>query len=85
MTIYGFFAAADQTVPSFDPGLAVSCPVCLQTLRRPVKTISLMKEGDERSFFFRAHSECWQSASEDEREQIETALIDRIGETELAQ
>ena len=77
MTVFGFFDDSATTVPSYDPGISgVPCPVCLRDLSMPVKTISLMLAGDERSYFFRAHRSCWDAATDAEREQIEHALID---------
>jgi hypothetical protein len=74
----GWFESAEQVEPSHDPGLDVPCPVCGLTLTRPMKTISLMVVGGAASYFFRAHKPCWDSASEEERCQIESTIIDGI-------
>ena len=75
--IFGFFNDAMQTSPTFDPGLSAPCPICLRPVgTEPVKTISLMGEKSNRSYFFRAHKRCWEYATEDQRNQIEGSLID---------
>ena len=85
-SIFGYFEVAGQVVPSYDPGLTCPCPICLRQLREwptkfgeQFKTISLMKEGDDRSYFFRAHKRCWDNASEEEKNNIEHSLIDSKG------
>jgi hypothetical protein len=73
----GFFESPYQTEPSFDPGTAVACPICRQQLEgEPLKTMSLMRENDERSLFFRAHKGCWKAAGAEQREIIEGSIID---------
>lgn len=77
MNVFGFFDDPAAAAPAYDPGISgVLCPVCLRDLSVPVKTISLMLAGDERSYFFRTHRQCWDNAPDAEREQIEHALID---------
>ena len=73
----GYFESPYQQRPSFDPGMQAPCPVCREPLKgRPVKTTSLMGENDERSYFFRAHADCWASAGAEQREIIEGSIID---------
>lgn len=75
--IFGYFDDPDQTVPAFDPGLEVPCPICLCRIdRQPVKTISLMGTNGNRSYFFRAHKHCWNGASDEDKTKIEHSLID---------
>ena len=76
LSIFGYFTSPTETKPTFDPGLDVPCPVCLTELTLPVKTISLMPVNDDRSWFFRAHKECWENASKEEQQRIEGSLID---------
>lgn len=76
MTIFGYFDSARQTKPAFDPGSNILCPVCVTPLADPMKTISLMPVGGERSYFFRAHSTCWENADSTIRQQIEGSVID---------
>lgn len=76
--IFGYFDRPDQATPTFDPGRDALCPICLGVCgsERKLVTISLMKEGDSRSYFFRAHKSCWTEAPAIERERIEHSLID---------
>lgn len=77
MSIFGYFDSPAQESPAFDPGLAMPCPFCLLSLHSgPRKTISLMAEGDPRSYFYRAHKFCYENASPQEVCAIESSLID---------
>ena len=78
--IFGWFDSSDQTVPAHDPGLKAPCPVCAKELAAPMKTISLMTvdTGSDRSYFFRAHKQCWEGISEHERGEIEGSLVDAV-------
>jgi len=77
--IYGYFTEAAQTVPVFDPGMNVPCPVCLAMLDViDVRTISLMVPDDTRSYFYRLHRSCHERLSEDERVKVDGLLIDAI-------
>lgn len=82
--IYGYFASPDQTAPTFDPGLSVRCPVCAVQLSGAIATISLMLDGDRRSYFYRTHVACYEQATANEIEAIESALIDAIASTRNA-
>ena len=77
--IFGWFDNTSDT-PAHDPGMNGLCPVCSKTLERPVKTISLMLDGDDKSYFFRVHKQCWEGLSEHEKWLIESSLIDAIAE-----
>lgn len=77
----GWFADAGE-VPEHDPKEKGLCPVCAKQVGKhnaenPLKTISIMKIGDNRSFFFRTHKFCWQSIDEDEQNAIESSIIDK--------
>ena len=75
MTIFGYFSQAEQETPEFDPGLLVLCPICLRPLTDgPRSTVSLMKRGDSRSYFFRLHTKC--KADEAAVARVESSLID---------
>ena len=74
--IFGYFDDPSQDEPTFDPGLGVKCPLCLESLTRPMKTISLMSIGDDRSYFYRVHKACYENAPADEIADVEGALID---------
>lgn len=75
-SIFGYFDHAEQTAPTFDPGLDALCPHCIQKLERPVRTISLLVPGDTRSFFYRVHRDCAQRATEQQVMEIESSLVD---------
>ncbi len=78
MDIFGYFDNPIQTKPARDPGLTAPCPVCTEPVGEvAIKTISLIAHPDDgRSYFFRAHKDCWKNASEDEQSHIESLLID---------
>ena len=82
MTLFGYFDSPDQTKPAFDPGLEIDCPFCdhelHNTTHASVKTISLMLEGDNRSYFYRAHEVCYDVAWLEQITAVESALIDAI-------
>lgn len=73
---YGYFLNADQDVPEFDPGLNVSCPVCERLLSPPLKTISVLLEGDDRSFFYRTHKACYENLTGDEKTKLDSVIVD---------
>ena len=75
--IFGWFNDTSET-PAHDPGMTGLCPVCTKVLERPVKTVCLMLDGDNKSYFFRAHKQCWEGISEREQWLIESSLIDTI-------
>ena len=76
---YGYFTDAQQTVPTFDPGLSASCPICGQALDAVnVRTISLMVPDDARSYFYRVHRSCHEPLSGQERIRVDGLLIDAI-------
>jgi len=83
--IYGWFDHPKQTTPAHDPGPQGLCPVCCHPTGRhgidnPLKTISLAVEDPKRrnrSYFFRAHKNCWGMATQHEKALIESAVIDR--------
>jgi len=73
---FGYFDGLGQK-PAYDPGLCVPCPICLQPVGETnIITESLMSITGDRSYFFRAHKPCWQSASDDEKRRIEGVIID---------
>lgn len=77
--VFGWFENASE-ITSHDPGRKGVCAVCaIQIGQGKVKTISLIPDAIKiRSYFFRTHSNCWNSISEDERCLIESSLIDEI-------
>ena len=79
-TIFGYFEAPEDKTPTFDPGLCVPCPFCLQAVANgSIKTISLMPIGGRRSYFYRAHKGCYEQASPDDVTRLESSLIDTAG------
>jgi hypothetical protein len=77
--IFGYFDDPSQTEPVYDPGLNIPCPCCLRPLADATRvTISLLLPGDYRSFFFRAHKDCWGRVSAEEKSEIESSLIDQL-------
>lgn len=80
--IYGYFTHAAQTVPVYDPGLNVPCPICTVSLNPvDIRTISLMVPDDSRSYFYRVHRSCHEPLSEAERIRVDGLLIDAIYST----
>lgn len=75
-SIFGYFNSVEQDVPVFDPGLSVICPFCLLQLEPPLKTISFMALGSERSYFYRAHKGCYESADQPSINEIESSVVD---------
>lgn len=75
-SIFGYFERPDQTKPTYDPGLDALCPHCLKKLEAPVRTMSLMLPGDNRSFFYRTHRACDENATPEQVMEIESSLID---------
>lgn len=76
-SIFGWYDHPDQAIPTYDPGRAALCPICLVALGQDaITTTSLMREGSTKSFFFRAHKSCWLNASDADKEQIEHSIID---------
>ena len=78
-TIFGYFENPTETVPTFDPGLNIPCPLCLQSLvESACTTISLMPVGGDRSYFYRAHKICYTQARSADIMRLESSLIDTV-------
>lgn len=76
--VFGWFSGLEDK-PQHDPGLNGICPVCAAQLNKPVKTISLMPETrNGKSYFFRCHKSCWDNIDDEEKNSIESSLIDEI-------
>lgn len=80
MKLYGYFDDPEQTEPVFDPGLDVFCPVCYQKLTgfRQIVTISLLVEGDNRSYFYRVHKGCHMNLDEAQQSNLDGLIIDAV-------
>ena len=77
--IFGYFDAPGQSTPAFDPGLNAPCPFCTAAVGdgRRVVTISLRPDGN-RSYFYRAHKDCYEQADPDEITNIESIAVDEL-------
>ncbi len=78
---YGYFESPLSEVPDYDPGLDVDCPVCYRRLSRPMKTISVAVEGDNKSYFYRVHSRCFERLSPDGKSELDSFIIDAVMRT----
>jgi len=78
--IYGYFDSPEQTEPTFDPGLNVYCPVCYRKLTemRPLMTISLLLEHDNRSYFYRVHKGCHDNLDQVQQSNLDGLIIDAV-------
>jgi hypothetical protein len=74
--VFGYFDSSSDT-PAFDPGIVgVHCPHCDGELSRPMTTISFMRDGDSKSYFYRCHKECAILADPEEVQAIESCVVD---------
>lgn len=76
--IFGWFDNPLHDEPTHDPDLDGICAICAKKLQLPVKTISLMKEGDSRSYFYRTHKNCYEELSEQDIIILDSSLIDNL-------
>lgn len=74
--IYGYFSDVNQSIPEFEPGLSVKCPICHKRLSSPLITISLMVENDSRSYFYRTHTGCYDSLTPTQQQNVDGLIID---------
>jgi hypothetical protein len=73
--LLGYFDSAEQERPTFDPGPDVPCVICYKPLSAPLMTLSAMKPGGSRSYFYRAHKACYRGLSEREVEALEWSML----------
>lgn len=79
--IYGYFDDPASDKPTYDPGLDVPCPMCGKMLISPVVTVSLMLyDADDRSYFYRMHKDCHDALTEQQRTDLDSLLIDALGQ-----
>ncbi len=78
LKIYGYFTSPDQSEPAYEPGLEVDCPICHERLSHPMKTVSLMLEGDNRSYFYRVHKSCFENLSDVEVGNLDGLILDAV-------
>jgi len=76
VSIFGYFDDPSQQSAAYDPGLTALCPHCLRVLDLPVITISLMRQGSPRSYFYRVHRSCHLRANSTDIQRVESSLID---------
>jgi hypothetical protein len=80
MNIYGYFDDALQEKPAYDPGLEVSCPFCNEKINNGIGhtkiiTVSVMRPGDVRSYFYRAHKECYMAAPAEKIMELDSVVL----------
>lgn len=75
---FGFYDSPLADAPAYDPGLNVDCPVCYTGLSVPIKTISVMSAGDNRSYFYRAHKHCYEALSPAQIGDLDGLIIDHV-------
>jgi hypothetical protein len=81
MSIFGYFDDPTSDTPTFDPGLEVDCCFCKQKLNHPefeIKTISLYRPGDNMSYFYRSHKNCYENALPIDIQKIESFVVDAV-------
>lgn len=77
--VFGWFDSPYDDVPTYDPMLSESiCPVCSRRISAPMVCVSIMKEGDSRSYFYRAHKSCYGDLSEEDKMSLDSGLIDSL-------
>jgi len=74
--VFGYFIWNNEN-PTHDPWLNTYCLFCMDTLSKPIKTISLLWNNDNISYFYRCHKECYENKSEEEIMQYESSIIDK--------
>lgn len=73
----GYFQSAQERVPTYDPGIEIDCPICHTPLKdEKISTISLMREDDDRSYFYRLHTQCKNALTEAEAIALDSEIID---------
>lgn len=72
----GWFDAAEQTTPTYDPSHTGPCAVCLRALLPDdMRTVNLLPHGGNRSIFYRLHRTCSEALSEGEHKQLDSAVL----------
>ena len=74
--LLGYFEAASQTVPAYDPPVTAPCIVCGKPMEPPRVTVSLLRLGDPRSWFFRADKGCWEGLTDGEQAAYESSVVE---------
>ena len=75
---FGYFNSNKNT-PAYDPRFTVPCLICDKAMMPgTVKTVSLMRPNDNKSYFYRVHKMCEEGLTEDERIMYDSSLIDNL-------
>lgn len=78
ISLFGFYDKAG-TMIAYEPGHYCPCLYCRKPLCAPVKTISLMVPGNNRSYFYRLHLNCFAEMEDaGETECYEAILINSL-------
>ena len=79
---FGWYDRADQTEPTHEPGPDAPCPFCGVRVgrhaERPICTMSIMGMDRKRSYFYRAHKDCYKAAAPETVIDIESVAIDGV-------
>lgn len=73
---FGYYISRYSEKPDYDPGTDMECLLCNKPLSEPMKTISFMRPGSFKSYFWRAHKDCYENADSDQIGEIEGTIID---------
>lgn len=79
--IYGWYDRPDQPVdmPTYDPPHDAPCPFCGGPITpTDIRTHSMLMEGSSRSFFYRSHRSCHQTADVMQQSAIDAVIWDSI-------
>lgn len=76
--IFGWFDSPFDIEPAHNPSTDVICPSCGNKLSDVRKTISLYKQGTDKSYFYRIDSSCYDRMSNEEKDELDWSLIDNI-------
>lgn len=75
LSLFGYYDKPDGK-PKYDPGFRVPCLICKSKLNLDIKTISLMRMGDDKSYFYRVHKKCYEDLTQEQIGLLESELID---------
>jgi len=76
--LVGYFNHYNNKKPTYNPPKI--CLLCCEPIKfsfeNECKTISLMAEKGNRSYFYRVHKDCYEKATPDEIQLYESSIID---------
>ena len=77
--VFGWFDGPNAKDPAHDPGIESGiCALCGKQLSPPVVTASILPDGLNRSYFYRTHKSCDLRATDDDRYEIDSMLVDML-------